>query len=72
MKAYNVFAVVLVDLVNGGVDEGFALPSLDYEFLLAGLQRRDGQQDVFDETEDAVFLDNLGCCDCLFDLITMC
>jgi hypothetical protein len=43
-----------------GVDEGFALSALDDEFGLAGLEGGDGEEDVFDETEDAVFLDDLG------------
>jgi hypothetical protein len=49
-----------VHLGDCGVDEGFAFSALDDEFGFAGLEGRDGEEDVFDETEDAVFFDDLG------------
>jgi hypothetical protein len=60
LRGQDVFAVVGVHLGDCGVDEGFALSALDDEFGLAGLEGGDGEEDVFDETEDAVFLDDLG------------
>lgn len=60
MRRQDVLAVIGVHLGDGVVDEGFAFSALDDEAGFAGLEGGDGEEDEFDEAEDAVLFDDLG------------